>query len=142
VAFGLNSFFTGSGAADIALRADIAADPQRLSASASGAPGDNGALLALLELQGGGVPGLGGASLSGFYGGLVASLGHESAATQNTLQIETFLMDGLLQRRDQVSGVNIDEELVNMIQFEQTYQAASRYIQVVSRLGEELLALI
>ena len=142
VALGLNAFFVGTGAADIAVRQDILDDPSRLSASKSGAPGDNGALLRMLDLQNGGAAGLGGQSLNAFYSEMVTSLGSDTAATNSALATETFLMDGLLQRRDQVSGVNVDEELVNMIQFEQTYQAAARYIQVVSRIGEELLALI
>lgn len=142
VALGLNSLFTGTGAADIAVRADIEGDPSLLAASGNGLPGDNGALLKLLGLQHEGLSALGGESLSGFYAGLVAGVGYQAAATHDNYAIERFLMDGLLERRDQISGVNIDEELVNMIQFEQSYQAASRYIQVVSRIGEELLALI
>lgn len=142
VALGLNALFTGTGAGDITLRADVLDDPARFSASSSGLAGDNGALLRMLELQSAGRAALGGQSLGGFYGSIVAGVAYDASAANNALEIETFLMDGLLQRRDQISGVNVDEELVNLLQYEQSYQAASRYIQVVSRLGEELLALI
>ncbi len=142
VALGLNALFTGTGAADIALRADILDDPSKLSGSSSGLAGDNGALLRMLGLESNGLAGLDGQSLSGFYGGFVAGIAYDASAANNAFEIEGFLMDGLLQRRDQISGVNVDEELVNLLQYEQSYQAASRYIQVVSRLGEELLALI
>ena len=48
----------------------------------------------------------------------------------------------LVARRDQTSGVNVDEELVDMIQFEQAYGAASRFIQVLNSLHDEILNLL
>ena len=47
-----------------------------------------------------------------------------------------------LERREQISGVNVDEELVNMIQHEQAFGAASRFIQVVNSLNDEVLNLL
>jgi flagellar hook-associated protein 1 FlgK len=51
-------------------------------------------------------------------------------------------MESLVARREEVSGVNVDEELVNMVRFEQAYQAAARYIQAVNSINDELMRII
>jgi len=142
VAMGINGFFTGTGAADIGVRADIAADPRMIAGSASGAEGDNHTLLALLELQTSDVADLGDSSLGEFYGEMVADVGVEIASADNSRAVGQYLFDNLSTRREQISGVNIDEELVNMIRFEQAFAAASRYLQVVNDLNDQLLSII
>ena len=51
-------------------------------------------------------------------------------------------MQSLELRREQVSGVNVDEELVDLLQFEQAFEAASRYINTLNQLNDELLNLL
>ena len=41
-----------------------------------------------------------------------------------------------------MSGVNVDEELVKMIQFEQAYSAAAQFLQVVAQLNDQVMALV
>lgn len=142
VAFGLNAFFTGTDATSIGIRDDIVADPGLIAGSATGASGDNGTLLRLVGLQESELEALGGRSIAGFYANLVSDVGFQANSTNNALQVEQSLIEGFEQRRQEVSGVNVDEELVNMIQFEQSYQAASRFIQVVSQLQDALLSIL
>ena len=52
------------------------------------------------------------------------------------------MLGSLEEQREQVSGVNVDEELVKMIEYEQTYQAAARFLQVVGQLNDTVLALV
>ena len=77
VALGLNSLFDGTDAETFELREDIAADASLLAASASGAPGDNGVLLQLMELQTEDVSSLG-SSFSEFYGAVIGGVGLET----------------------------------------------------------------
>ncbi len=141
VGLGLNSLFNGTDAETFELRQDIADDPELLAASASGATGDNGVLLDLMALQSGDVESLGG-SFSEFYGAVVGGVGFDISSTQNSLDVEQFLATSLEDRRQQVAGVNVDEELVNMIQYEQAFGAAGRFIQVINQLSQEVLNLI
>lgn len=141
VALGLNSFYVGSDAESIGLRPDIESDPSRLATSFDGAPGDNGALLAMMQAPHLDVPALGGTPQA-FYADLVGQVGFEIGSTESALEVEQLLMTSLEERRAQVSGVNIDEELVDMIQFEQAFAAASQFIQVVNSIHEEVLNLI
>ena len=141
VALGLNSFLMGTDAQTIAVRDDIITDPDRISTSASGAAGDNGALLELMALQQEPVQSLDG-TFNEFYGTIVGGVGFDISSTRNSLEVEAFIATSLLERREQISGVNVDEELVNMIQHEQAFGAASRFIQVVNSLSDEVLNLL
>ena len=141
VALGLNSFLVGTDARSIAVRDDIITDPDRIATSASGAAGDNGALLELMALQQDPVGSLDG-TFNEFYGTIVGGVGFEVSSTRNSLEVEEFISTSLFERREQISGVNIDEELVNMIQAEQAFGAASRFIQVINTLNDEILNLL
>jgi len=141
-ALGLNSFFTGTSAEDIGVREELELDPMLISAGSSGAAGDNSTLLEMLQLQSKAVEGLDGEPLNDFYGDVVSDVGFEISTASSTYDVETFLLDNLESRREQTSGVNVDEELVNMVKFEQSFAAASRYIQVLNELSGEILNLI
>lgn len=141
VALGLNSFFTGSDASNINVNGDILKDPRLFAASSAGADGDNGAVLEMLDIQSSEVEGLDG-TLSTYFGALVGGVGFEIASTSSALEVEGFMLNSLEEQREQVSGVNVDEELVKMIEYEQTYQAAARFLQVVGQLNDTVLALV
>lgn len=141
-ALGLNSFYGGSTAADLSVRADIVKDPSLLAASSTGAPGDGGVLAQLLEVQQASIDEFNGVSLAERLGEITIGVGLEISNATDAVEAEQFLLDGLEARRDAVSGVNVDEELVRMIEFEQAYNAASQYIRVVSELSEQLMTLV
>ncbi|MDG1983121.1 MAG: flagellar hook-associated protein FlgK [Planctomycetota bacterium] len=141
VALGLNSLFTGSDAATISLREEIANDPALFAGSSTGEDGDNGAILKMLEVQSADIESLDG-SLGTYFGSMVGGVGFEVASTSSALEVESFMLSSLEQQREQVSGVNVDEELVKMIEFEQSYQAAARFLQVVGQLNDTVMALV
>ncbi len=49
-------------------------------------------------------------------------------------------MDNIQAAREQVLGVSSDEEMSNMVMFQNAYNAASRYINVVSELMEHVIS--
>jgi len=141
-ALGLNSLMVGSTAGDIGVRADIREDPTLLAASITGAAGDAGILLDLLALQNRDLPELGNVSMGEGMGRLVAEVGQDIATATHSREAEQYLLDGMQARRDQISGVNLDEEMVRLIEFEQAFAAASQYIRVVSELTDQLMSLV
>ena len=141
VAFGLNSYLVGSDASTIDLREDIREDPRLLAASATGAVGDGGAILDMISVQTNDVEELDG-TLGEFYGTMVGSIGFDISSASNAQEIEAFLLTSLEAQREEVSGVNVDEELVKMIKYEQAYSAAAQFLQVVRQMNDEVLALV
>ena len=141
VALGLNALLLGDDSTSIDLRSDIREDPRMFAASATGEVGDGGAILDMIKVQTADVAELDG-TLGEFYGTLVGTVGFEIASTGNARQIESYLLESLEARREEVSGVNVDEELVKMIQYEQSYRAAAQYLQVVNQLNDTILSLI
>lgn len=141
VAVGLNAFFQGGSAETFAVAQSVLDDPSLIAASGTGATGDNGMLLSLLQLQDAELDSVGG-TLTEVYGGVVSSVGSEVAGSQDRLTTEEGLYQSLEERRQAVAGVNVDEELVDMIRFEQAFGAAARYINVVQELGNTLLSLL
>lgn len=142
VALGLNTLFTGSDAAGIEVRGDILDDPDLLATAHTTAEGDAGNALALLALDTMPVATLGGSTLSERFAEIASGLGQEISAAESTQQAESLLLASLEARRDEISGVNVDEELVHMIEQEQAYAAASQFLRVVSELQNELLSII
>lgn len=141
-AIGLNSFFVGTGAADIAIRGDLEDDPELICAGTSGASGDNQALLDIMDLQNQAISGLRDETFGDFYGDVISDVGFEISTADASRNVEEYLYENLEQRREEASGVNVDEEMVNMIRFEQSFAAAAKYIQVLNELSADLLSLI
>jgi flagellar hook-associated protein 1 FlgK len=142
VALGLNTFFTGSTAADIAVREEIADDPDAFAFSSTGSSGDNGVLLELLALQEQSSDALGGRTLGDRYSDVVASVGFEVVTAEASATSSRAVLESLTERRDSVAGVNIDEELVDMLRFEQSFQAAARYLSALNALEDSILSII
>jgi flagellar hook-associated protein 1 FlgK len=83
-----------------------------------------------------------GQTVSTFYASLVVSLGSAVSSTQGMHDTESTVMDGLEARRQSISGVNVDEELIDFERFQQAYAAAARFLSVVNQVQEELMRLI
>lgn len=142
VATGLNAFFTGSSAADMDVRTDLRQNSELLSTSNTGVVGDNGGVARMGAVQNLQVDELNGLSVNLFYGQVVGSLGFEVSTVSQALEANESLLGSLDQRAQQLSGVNVDEELVDMLEFEQAFQTAARYLSVVNELGQEILNII
>lgn len=75
------------------------------------------------------------------YSGLVAQVGNKARQVEITGQAQRTLYEQAKTSRDQVSGVNLDEEAANLLRYQQAYQASARLIDIASGLFDEILAL-
>jgi flagellar hook-associated protein FlgK len=141
VAIGMNAFFLGSNASDITVNPDLLGNPDRLSAGLGSADGDAGNLARMIGLRTSDVGTLDDNTVEDFYADIVGDVGFETAAATNTLGAQQQLLDQMQSERDSVSGVNIDEEMVNMLQFQQSYEAAARFISVAQQMTDTLINL-
>ncbi len=102
-------------------------------------PGDGSAALAIAALRT--KPVMIGRLMSfdEFFSSSVADIGLKGQTAQATLNTENAIMKDLNDRRAAISGVNIDEELSNMIKFQHGYEAAARFISVMDGMLNTLI---
>jgi len=78
-------------------------------------------------------------NFNSFYNSLVTEVADTGKILNNMVTNQTTMADGYNGQRLQTEGVSSDEELQNMIKFQQAYNAASRYINVVSQMLEQIV---
>jgi flagellar hook-associated protein 1 len=66
-------------------------------------------------------------------------LGVESASTQNAFDVQQKIADQVDTERKAVSGVNMDEELINLTVAQQAYAASARVINVIDEMLDTLM---
>lgn len=74
-----------------------------------------------------------------FYNALVSAVGIESASAQAGVRQQDGVLLQLNNRRESISGVSIDEELINLVQFQQAFNASARMISLVEELFDTLI---
>jgi len=75
------------------------------------------------------------------YSTIVARIGNKAREVEITGQAQQSLLEQAQSTRDQLSGVNLDEEAANLLRYQQAYQAAAKVIGIASTLFDEILAL-
>lgn len=75
-----------------------------------------------------------GATLEGYYKGTISELGVSNQEAKRMVKNQENLVDQLVIRRESVSGVSIDEEMTNMLQFQRAYEANAKMISVIDQL--------
>lgn len=108
------------------------------SATAGGANGDNILAMAQVLLNKPSAT-LGNSSLSDYYSGLTGTLGVQSQQAQRMAGNQEVLVNAVYNWRESVSGVNIDEEMANMIKFQKGYGAAARVLTAMDQLLDTLI---
>ncbi len=141
-ALGLNTFFTGTGAGDIALT-DFILDPEmglhRIAASGTGAEGDNMGALAIADLEFGNIARNNTTTLGDFYREGIADLGVRAQRNKSLSSESATFLEDLKLRQESVAGVSLDEESVNLIKFQQAFNGAARYITIVDSLIDRVV---
>lgn len=88
-----------------------------------------------MKIEGAGV----GSTLFSRYNSMVTDMGIVKQREDNMLETQNALMDLLTQRRESISGVDINEEVVDMIKYSSAFQANSRVLQTISEMLDTLI---
>jgi len=82
------------------------------------------------------------ATLDRFSSLLLGRIGSEAAGAEDAVRDATARRDDASDRRDSFAGVNIDEELAQMVVLQNSYSAAARVMSTASSMYDTLLAMI
>jgi flagellar hook-associated protein 1 FlgK len=116
-----------------------AGDSATVSASGSGS-GDNRNAVQMTQLQGLGI--VGGATLDQAYSNVVASVGTIASTAQTDQTSKDAILTNATTSESSVSGVNLDQEAANLMQYQQQYQAAAQMIQTSNAIYTTLLSAV
>ncbi len=141
-ALGLNTLFNGLDATGIRVSERVMANPANLAGAISLAPGDNHRLLEMAALRDVRLLGEGSATFSEHYRSLVSQVAVARNTRSVSLQNREQLVKDLENRRDSISGVSVEEEMVNIIQSRAVYQGALKFISAIDRLMQDLVSLL
>jgi flagellar hook-associated protein 1 FlgK len=136
-------FFTGTDATSIGLNPAIKSDLNVIAAATAPTPptpfasgnGDNARALAALTSG----PVINGFSLSEFYNSSVGRVGADSRAFITEADNQDKVVNQLKNQQQAVSGVSLDEELTHMLQYQRSYQAATRIINVMDDILNRII---
>lgn len=140
-ALGINTFFTGDSAATLGVNEELLRDGSKFAASLDGigTSTENGVLLSAFQEQ----------ALDDYEGNTITDLYDQliNSTTQGST-VASAVADGLRNfeatldaSAQAISGVNLDEEAVDMILLQRTYQAAARYLSTLSELLDILISI-
>jgi flagellar hook-associated protein 1 FlgK len=109
--------------------------------SVAGETGNNEVLLDLLNLKGQNITlGTSSVTLNDAYAILLGQVASASRQNQADLDTATSVIGQAQAQRDAVSAVSLDEEYVNMMTYQQAYQANMKVISTANQLFDTMLA--
>jgi flagellar hook-associated protein 1 FlgK len=129
-------FFTASGttATTIAVNSVLLADPTQLQVNTSGAPGDNDIALAETANSGG--------AADTALGAFVEQVGDLVADAKDTDATQSALSTQVTDQRQSAEGVDLSQEMANLISEQQAYEASARVMNAFGTVIDALLSAV
>jgi|HubBroStandDraft_6_1064221.scaffolds.fasta_scaffold91125_2 flagellar hook-associated protein 1 FlgK len=112
-------------------------DPSLIAASSDGSAGSNGNAEAMYALNSQAI--IGGQSPTDYYSGIVFNVGNDTSNASAEQTASGLVLQQLNDQRSSISGVNLDEEAANMVQYQDAYAASA---QVVTTINDMMYATI
>ncbi len=141
-ALGLNNFFKGSDAKTIDVETRIVENPNELATSRSGDIADTTNLNGLLTLREAHTMGEGRLSFEDFLGETSSEIGFRVQTSQSLYRNISELNYQYQTEIASVSGVDLNEEMVDLANYQKSYEAAVQVMRTMETMMDELLALV
>ena len=141
-ALGVNTLFQGNSAGNLEVRPDLIASPENFAAALTGQRGDSANLRRLATIRDQPLLATGTQTLGQFYAGMVGDIGVQVSTLNERENTQALLSQQIEAQRQSVSGVDPNEELTKLLQFQRAFQAASRFISTVDQTLQELFQIV
>lgn len=143
-------FFSGSDASSITISDQILGHPENIAAASVAADyngdgendyvGDQPIALQLFRLKDKQpIAGLGNTSINDFWQTQASELGINISRAKGMEANQNVLLNSLEEKKQEVSGVNLDEEFTEMIKFQHGYNAAGKVVSVIDEMLDTLI---
>jgi len=138
---GIALFSPATNAATIAVNSAITGTSQIAASSSASSTGDGSNALTIADLAND-TTAMSGSTFSGYYTSLVTQVGQDGQTSKNNVTQDEAYSNQLSTLRESNSGVSLDEELVNLTKYQQSYQASAKLITTVTDMMDTVLGLI
>jgi len=140
-------FFAGINASDISVDPAIVGNINHIAAAQSapsgvGLSGDNTNAVAMANLQNSQTMSGNTASYNDFYSALISEVGIDVQQADQRYDYQSSMAAQLDNYREAVSGVSLDEEMVNLIKYQHAYDAAAKLISTIDEMLQTLINMI
>lgn len=133
-------FFKGQGAAGMKVSDEILENFNRFTVSdAEGEVGNGKIAIALSNLKTKSLAGLNNASAQTFFQGMIGDVGVLGEQAARMFKNSSSLQLSISNNRASVSSVSLDEEMTNMIMYQQAYNASARMLTVMDETLEKII---
>ncbi len=151
-ALGINTFFSGDSADNLAVNSQVHSNANLIASGQVNGQhqanaGDNATATAIGKLADKKITistlwkTVDNQSISEYYANLVTTVGSDRRLSKTNSEYHSALTNDLAERTASVSGVNMDEEMSNLIKFQHSYTAAAKLITTADQMLQTLLGL-
>ena len=134
----------GSSAEVIQVNAAISNNLDLIAASdaSAGIPGNNGQAIAIANLQHSLTMNGSSSTFEDYYNSLVSKVGGDMQSAEAYFNHQSDMVVQLENRRESISGVSLDEEMINLIKFQTAYDAAAKLISTADEMLQTVLNMV
>ena len=138
----MNTLFSGKDALSMAVRGDILAHPSRLAASLGAQMSDNTNVSRMAEVGDAPLDALDGLSPTEYYRRFVSRIGQDVLRHKAKAASLEAVARQLMNQREGVSGVDVNEEAAELLVFQRMFQAMAKFISAQNQALEALLQIM
>lgn len=145
--FGMSQFFEGNKAANMQVEQSLRADSSKIKGNKAPIDGDNAMANEMIQLQTKQVDfinkdgSIKNESITGYYRYLTSDIASRTESVIALNSTNQSLYASVYSEHQSISGVNMDEELSNLIRFQSSYGAAAKIITTVDQMLNSLLSI-
>ena len=134
----------GSSASSLQVNTAISNDLDLIAASSTstGIPGNNSQAIAIANLQNSLTMNSSSTTFEDYYNSLVSQVGGDVQSANAYFNHQSDMVVQLENRRESISGVSLDEEMINLVKFQTAYDAAAKLISTADELLQTVLNMV
>ena len=134
---GGRAFFTGTNASNFAVSALVAGNPSAVAAGVAG----NGSLDGSVALELGDMA-TSNSGADATYSTMIQQLGMDAKDVQTRDNVQQQSVQSLDAARNSQAGVNTDEEMTNMVEYQKAYEASAKFVTTLDSMLDTLINMV
>lgn len=132
-------------AANIKVNQSVINDPLKLAAAKASATsdstGDGGNALIMAQSRSQTISVIEGTTVEGYLNSIVGKVGVQTKSLSNSFDTQSSVIDQLNVRRESTNGVNLDEELTDLLKYQRAYEASAKVLSTMDQVLQRILSM-